>query len=152
MSPWTATIRRVALVDGIVFGAMVLAHGLLSLGRNWADPGYWQVVSLFFVAWMVLGTLLVHVHPRLPTLTELFQSSLGAAWLSLLIWGGLCVMIGVMDFLNGWKLVGQGRFWYGILQMYLLSVPNLTMLLWVAPFKGRWDADEPVQIRHGAAE
>jgi hypothetical protein len=127
-------------------GAMVLAHGLLSLGRNWADPGYWQVVFGFFAGWMVLGTLMVQVHPRLPSFLELAQASLGGAWLSLLIWGGLTVMMAVMDLWNGWNQIWQAGYWYGVGQMYLLSTGAMTLLLWAAPFKGRWDEDEPVPM------
>jgi len=141
MSHFSASVRRVALAGNIVFGAMAVAQGLFSAGRNCVDPSYWQVVFGFFAIWMVLGTLAVRLHPRPPSLVELLQCGAGGAWLSLIIWGSLGVVAGLLSVWHGWNLLGEPSFWYGMAQMYLLSTGMLTLVLWAAPFKGRWDED-----------
>ncbi len=147
MSPWLASVQRVGFAGSVVFGLMILAHGLLSLGRNWTDPGYWEVLLGFFALWLVLGSLMVRVHPRPPTFTELLQSGLGAAWLSLVLWGGLTLLLGLLSWLQGWDLLWQRNYWYGLGQLYLLSVGVLTLFLWAVPFQGRWEGDEASPAR-----
>jgi hypothetical protein len=142
MSPWLASVRRVAIAGSVVFGLMLLAHGLVSLGRNWSDPSYWGTMLGFFALWMLLGTLMVRVHPRPPTFAELLQAGLGAAWLGFLIGSGLTLLLGLLSVFNGWDLLRQGSYWYGIGQLYLLSVGVLALLFWALPFRGRWKGED----------